>query len=187
MPRRLRGGRHIQGGCPPPKITRGKCHEMFKPRLQPRYWPGRLSARMVRQAALLFNELSRCRCGYRSCRAIALRTNPRDLLRLAFRTTSFARAAEAGASRHPSALRARSKISVEGAVTARNDWRCEGWRLRPNPVQPPSPSPGANLEESCPWSTYHEHQSCPVAPGPHHRCPGFPHQHYRHHGASGVV
>jgi hypothetical protein len=35
--------------------------------------------------------------------------------------------------------------------------------------------------------TYHEHQSCPVAAGLHHRRPSFPHQRYRHHGASGVV
>jgi len=35
--------------------------------------------------------------------------------------------AEAGAGRHPSALRAKSEISLGGAVTTitRNEWRCE--------------------------------------------------------------
>jgi hypothetical protein len=31
---------------------------------------------------------------------------------------------------------------------ARNDWRCEEWRLRPNPVPPALPVTGANLEET---------------------------------------
>ena len=55
-------------------------------------------------------------------------------------------AAGTGASRHPSALRAESEISVVGAVTntARNEWRCEGWHAyvlnRGTPVTEESPS-----------------------------------------------
>jgi hypothetical protein len=118
--------------CPSSKIARGKCHEVLKSRLHPRDWARPLSARLVQRAALLFKELSRCRCGYRSCGAIPPRAKSNELLRLAFRTTGFARASEAGADRHPSALRAKSEISVGGAVTriTRNEWRCECWRAR---------------------------------------------------------
>jgi hypothetical protein len=121
--------------CPSSKIAGGKCHEMLKSRLHPRHW-SRPLGRVVQQAAPLFKELPRCSCGYRSSGAIARRTKSNHLLRLAFRTTGFARAAEAGAGRHPSALRAKSEISVGGAVTTitRNEWR---WaRLRPNPRYP---------------------------------------------------
>jgi hypothetical protein len=116
--------------CPSSKIARGKCHEMLKSRLHPRHWTRPLSGRVVQQAVLLFKELPRCRCGYQSSGAIAPRTRSNDLLQLAFRTTGLARAAEAGAGRHPSALRTKSEISVGGAVTTitRNEWRCECWR-----------------------------------------------------------
>jgi hypothetical protein len=110
--------------CPSSKIAGGKCHEMLKSRLHPRHWTRPLSGRVVQQAALLFKELPRCRCGYRSSGAIPPRTKSNDLLRLAFRTTGLARAAEAGAGRLPSALRTKSEISVGGAVTTitRNEW-----------------------------------------------------------------
>ena len=42
------------------KIVKGKCHEMFKSRLQSRHWSCCLSARLVQQAALLFKALPRC-------------------------------------------------------------------------------------------------------------------------------
>jgi hypothetical protein len=42
---------------PSSKIVEGKCHEMFKSRLQSRHWSCRLSARLVQQAALLFKAL----------------------------------------------------------------------------------------------------------------------------------
>jgi hypothetical protein len=68
------------------KIVEGKCHEMFKSRLQSRYWSGRLSARLVQQATLLFNEMLRC---LRSClvKTVTRRTESRELLRVAFLAT----------------------------------------------------------------------------------------------------
>jgi hypothetical protein len=49
------------------------------------------------------------------------------------------------------------------------------------------PATEQSLKKAERGETYHEHQSCYVAPGLHYRRPSFPHQHYSHHGASGVV
>ena len=52
------------------KIAEGKCHEMFKSRLQSRHWSRRLSPWVVQQTSLLFKTLPRC------LRGRALEENP---------------------------------------------------------------------------------------------------------------
>ena len=76
-----------------------------------------------------------------------LEQNPTTYFDWLFGQTGFARAAKAGAGRHPIALRAKSEISVGGAVTTitRNEWRCERWRACV--LTRGTPSRG-NLEES---------------------------------------
>jgi hypothetical protein len=72
-------------------------------------------------------------------------------------------------------------------ATARNSSWGERWcACVLNPAALPSLSRGI-LKKAERGETHHEHQSCPVAPGLHHRRPSVPHQYNRHHGASGVV
>jgi hypothetical protein len=68
------------------KIGKGKCHEMLKSRLLPRYWSCCLSARLVQQTTLLFVALPRRR---RDClpEAATTRAERYLLLRVAFLAT----------------------------------------------------------------------------------------------------
>src|SRR5262249_62341396 len=66
---------------PPSTIVEGRRHEMFKSRLQSRHRPCRLSARLVQQAALLFQTLPRCVRG--GCTKTATRAERANLLLMA--------------------------------------------------------------------------------------------------------
>src|SRR5262249_36568863 len=92
------------------KQSLGKCHEMFKSRLQSRHWSHRLSSWVVQQTSLLFKTLPRrLRDG---CSEATTKAEHDDLLRVAFRTTDFERAAEAGAGRHSDSFKALLSMSL---------------------------------------------------------------------------
>jgi hypothetical protein len=59
---------------------------MLKPLLQSRYWPGRASAQLVQQTALLFKELP-LRLRGSSAKTVTPKAERFDLLRVAFLVT----------------------------------------------------------------------------------------------------
>jgi hypothetical protein len=66
----------------PSKTARGKCHEIFKSRLQSQHWPRRSPTRLVRQAALLFKAMPG-RLRSRAAKKVTTRTQRHDLLPMA--------------------------------------------------------------------------------------------------------